>query len=103
MNSDILFGILWIATVLLAWFYAKTTKKIETNDRLYMLFDRMYEWAEIVVRWVDDRLKDEDGNNKRTAAINALKEIRDKLGIEISDDQLGMLISAAYKNMVEFR
>lgn len=101
MIASIIFGVLWIITMIAAGLYVKAEQAIKKDIRKYETFIELQNWAEIAVRWAQDRLGDQMGHNRRIAAINALKEIRDKLGIDISDDQIGMLISSAYAIMTE--
>lgn len=54
-------------------------------------------WAEVAVKWAEDRLKGEDGESKRKAAIGALTEtLKDMGAADVPEDQIKMLISAAY-------
>lgn len=99
--AEIIFRVIEIIVMLAVLGYLAAIKKIDENDRARDIFTNMQEWAAIIVRWAADRLDAHPGEDRRAAAVNALKAIRDKAGIELTDEQIGMLISSAYTMMME--
>ena len=59
----------------------------------------MRDWAADGVRWAQDYMQSAEGAQKRQAVINALLEIRDKEKFNITDDQIEILVRAAYTVM----
>ena len=99
--TEIIFRVIELFVMLAVLGYVAWMKKIREGERAAEIFDNIQMWADIVVRWAADRLDGEPGESRRNAAINALKDIRDRLGIELTDDQIAMLISSAYRVMME--
>ena len=101
MNSQIIYGILWAISILVAGGFAKWWKDAKNDERVSRALAELHEWADIAVRYAKDigEQEDLDGDARRTAAITMLTRIRDKIGLDITDDQIIMLIRAAYTVM----
>lgn len=99
--TEIIFRIVELGVMIAVVVYLHIVRKIHENERAAEIFDNIQMWADIIVRWAADRLHGESGESRRNAAINALKEIRDRIGIDITDDQIAMIISSAYMMMME--
>lgn len=99
--TEIIFRIIELGVMVAVLIYVMAINKIRENEKASAMFDEVQGWADIVVRWAADRLNSEPGEQRRTAAIGALKEIRDKLGIQLTDEQVAMLVSSAYMMMSE--
>ena len=59
------------------------------------------DWASDSVRWAQDLMKTASGDERRFAVINTLKEIRTECNLNITDDQINVLVRAAYIAMKE--
>lgn len=99
--TEIVFQVIQLCVMIAVLCYLRAVKKVREDERATEIFDNIQLWADIVVRWAADRLGEDSGEVRRKAAINALKEIRDRLGVDLSDDQLAMLVSSAYRVMME--
>lgn len=99
--TEIVFRIMELVVMLAVLGYMAAVKKINENDKAQAAFDNIQMWADIVVRWAADRLDCHPGEDRREAAVTALKQVRDKLSIELTDEQVAMLVSSAYRVMME--
>lgn len=99
--SEIIFRVIELLVMLAVLGYVAGMKKIREDERASEIFDNMQMWADIVVRWAADRLDCNPGEDRREAAVTALKQVRDKLDIELTDEQVAMLVSSAYRVMME--
>ena len=59
----------------------------------------MQDWAADAVRWANDFMKAHPGEEKRKAVLEALYEIRDRKDWDITDQQIDILVRAAYVAM----
>ena len=99
--AEIIFRVVELIVMLTVLGYVAGMKKLRENEKAVEAFDNIQLWADIVVRWAADRLNSEPGEQRRTAAIGALKEVRDMLGLKLTDEQIAMLVSSAYRMMME--
>lgn len=101
MIGQLLYGILWVVSIIVAAGFAKWWKDAKDDERVSRTLSELQEWAEIAVRYAKDIGEQEDltGDNRRKAAINVLTQIRDRYDIDISDDQIVMLVRSAYTVM----
>ena len=102
--STTLFGFLWIVTIVVVWGIKRTAQAIIKDDQYSALLTRFEDWAAIAVRYAKDWGEQEhmSGSDRRRIAVQAMKELRDKLNLDdISDEQIEMLIRAAYTIMVD--
>lgn len=102
--STTLFGFLWIVTIVVAWGIKRTAQTIIKDEQYSALLTRFEDWAAIAVRYAKDWGEQEhmSGSDRRRIAVQAMKELRDKLNLDdISDEQIEMLIRAAYTIMVD--
>lgn len=99
--SEIIFKLIEIAVMLGVLFYVRAIVPHAEQDQWQKIFEEIQTWALIAVHWAQDRLWTEPGTDRRKAAVNALKQIRDQLGLQqaLTDDQIYMLISDAYMVM----
>lgn len=86
-----------VATLLIVRHLIPFVKKWVTAKQL----EELKGWASDGVRWAQDWMSAEPGDDKRSAVINILKDIRDKEGIDLDDGQLTVLVRAAYVAMKE--
>lgn len=102
--SSMIFGILWIVTIAVAWGIKRTAQAIIKDEQYSALLTRFEDWAAIAVRYAKDWGEQEhmSGSDRRRIAVQAMKDLRDKLNLDdISDEQIEMLIRAAYTIMVD--
>jgi len=60
--------------------------------------NQMETWAMNAVLWAEQFIK-ADGNDKKKAVVDFLKKIRNEKNINITDEQIEILIEAAVKSM----
>ena len=65
------------------------------NERLEMM-DR---WATNAVLYAEQFLNSKTGEEKKTAVLSFLKDVRDKNNIQITDEQLEVLLESAVMGM----
>lgn len=102
--STTLFGFLWIMTIVVAWGIKRAAQAIIKDEQYSALLTRFEDWAAIAVRYAKDWGEQEhmSGSDRRRIAVQAMKDLRDKLNLDdISDEQIEMLIRAAYTIMVD--
>ena len=104
MTYQLLYGVLWAFTIGIVTGIAKWWKDRKDNEHVQAVFSEIKDWAAIAVRAVKD-LGDGDlemtGTEKRDYAVKVLSDIRDKIGFDISDEQLELLIRHAYTVMMD--
>ena len=98
MSSQVLFGVLWAITLFVVTAIAKWWKRNKDDEGVQAAFSNLKDWANIVVRATEDigYAMEMTGEEKLRYAIRSLKELRDKIGIDITDEQVEMLVRAAY-------
>lgn len=102
MNTGMmLFGILWLATIVLFSIIKMAEHKLKQNEDYMNTFDKLQDLASVAVRWAQDRMGKDTGEERRRAAVSALMQYRDMLEMELSDEQIEMLVSAAYTIMID--
>lgn len=98
-----LYGFLWAFTILIVTAIAKWWRANKDEEQVQAAFKELQEWAAIAVRAAQDIGNNTEmtGTEKADFAFNTLVEVRNKLAIDISDEQLRLLIRAAYTVMLD--
>ena len=102
-HSTIIF-ILQLIVLIAAFLFGKYIKPnipSETFNDVASKFEIIVAWAEKFVAWAAYFKKDKTGKEKMEAVISELRDIADKYGIEITDNQLKAIAQAAYDQMVK--
>ena len=100
MNEGMmLFGILWIITVIVFTLVKKAEQAVKEDELLTNKLLTLKDFAEVGVKWAQDHMWQEAGVDRRKAAVKALRQYRDMLGLDLTEDQLEALVSVAYKVM----
>lgn len=102
MNIEMmLFGVLWIVTVVIFTALKKADQAFKEDERYQAALDKLHEWAAFTVRYAKDigEENDMEGRDRREIAVQALSDMRDKLDLDIDDTQILMLVRAAYTIM----
>lgn len=81
--------------------YVKPNIPAETFTDMASKFEIIVAWAEKFVAWAAYFKKDKTGKEKMEAVISELRDIADKYGIEITDNQLKAIAQAAYDQMIK--
>lgn len=98
------YGILWAVTIALAAIIGKWWKAHKDEENVQSAFAEIMDWAEIAVRAakdLGDSKLEMTGSEKAEYAFEILKDVREKLGVDLSDEQLMLLIRHAYTVMVD--
>ena len=99
--AEIIFSAVELVVMLAVLFCVRMILPKIEQDEWESILSEFRDWALIAVKWAQDRLGTEPGEDRRRAAVNALKQIRDQMGLQelITDDQVYMLVSDAYMVM----
>lgn len=99
MVSQIIYGSLWVITIFVVGFAAKWWKNNKDEESVQMAFAELMDWADIVVKAAEDlgHVAEMTGEEKLRYAVRSLGEVRDKIGLDITDEQVEMLVRAAYQ------
>lgn len=103
MIAQVIYGVLWAVTIWVVSIIAKWWKAVKDEEKVKTAFNELKEWAEIAVRSVQDLGADVgmSGENKRLYAQGVLYDIRDKLELDITNEQIEMLVRHAYTVMCD--
>lgn len=100
MNTGyVIFGILWLVSLFIFTGLKKIDQELKHDERYIDALNQLHTFADFVVRYAKD-LGDEndiDGRDRRQIACKALQEIRDNLGLDITDEQIELLVRANYQ------
>lgn len=102
--TQVVYGILWAATIFLATIIGRWWKAHKDEENVQAAFAELKDWAEIAVRAakdLGDSKMEMTGSEKAEYAFMVLRDVREKLGIDITDEQLMLLIRNAYTVMVD--
>ena len=98
MNKEVIFSIIYCLVTVGAFCAGKFIfPKIPASvkDKLVDLA----EWAAKFVVWAREFLKTESGEKKMAAVVEQLKQIAEKAGIEVTEEQLKAIAQTAYEAM----
>ena len=98
MNKEVIFSIIYCLVTVGAFCAGKFIfPKIPASvkDKLVDLA----EWAAKFVVWAREFLKMESGEKKMAAVVEQLKQIAEKAGIEVTEEQLKAIAQTAYEAM----
>lgn len=104
MITQVIYGVLWAVTIAVVSVIARWWKAHKDEESVQSAFTELQEWAGIVVRAAKDLGAtdlDMTGEDKRLYAQRVLKEVREKLGLDITDEQIEMLVRHAYTVMCD--
>ncbi len=104
MNIQVIYGILWAVTILVASVIGRWWKMHKDEENVQSALKEIQDWAEIAVRAakdIGDSKIEMTGSEKAEYAYNILTDVRDKLALDLSDEQLMLLIRSAYTVMKE--
>ncbi len=102
--TQVVYGILWAVTILLAAVVGKWWKAHKDEDSVQAAFAELRDWAEIAVRAakdLGDSKMEMTGSEKAEYAFMILRDVREKLGLDLTDEQLMLLVRHAYTVMVD--
>lgn len=101
---QVAYGILWAVTILLVTIIGRWWKAHKDEENVQSAFAELKDWAEIAVRAakdLGDSKLEMTGSEKAEYAFIVLKDVRDKLGLDLTDEQLMLLVRHAYTVMVD--
>lgn len=98
MNKEVIFSIIYCLVTVGAFcagkfIFPKIPASVKEN-----LAD-LAEWAAKFVVWAREFLKMESGEKKMAAVVEQLKQIAEKAGIEVTEEQLKAIAQTAYEAM----
>nr|WP_305139426.1 phage holin, LLH family [uncultured Acetatifactor sp.] len=98
MNKEVIFSIIYCLVTVGAFcagkfIFPKIPASVKEN-----LAD-LAEWAAKFVVWAREFLKTESGEKKMAAVVEQLKQIAEKAGIEVTEEQLKAIAQTAYEAM----
>lgn len=98
MNKEVIFSIIYCAVTVGAFCAGKyifPNIPASVKDKLAELA----EWAAKFVVWAREFKKAESGEKKMEAVVKQLKEIAEKAGMDVTEDQLKAIAQTAYEAM----
>ena len=98
MNKEVIFSIIYCAVTVGAFCAGKyifPNIPASVKDKLAELA----EWAAKFVVWAREFKKTESGEKKMEAVVKQLKEIAEKAGMDVTEDQLKAIAQTAYEAM----
>lgn len=98
MNKEVIFSIIYCAVTVGAFCTGKyifPNIPASVKDKLAELA----EWAAKFVVWAREFKKTESGEKKMEAVVKQLKEIAEKAGMDVTEDQLKAIAQTAYEAM----
>lgn len=101
--NQLIFGVLWLLTIIIIIFIKRADRLVYEKIHYIVALMKLEDYATVVVKYVKD-MGDEQGlagPGRRLIAAQALLDFRDKLGLDVTHEQVEMLIRAAYVTMKE--
>lgn len=95
--NDILFEILKLIVMLVAGFVAGTF--FHVREKWAKEFDAFSAWVKVAVDWAQQVYWAENGQMRKGVVMEFLKTLRNKHKVNISDEQIEVLVEAAVKQM----
>lgn len=97
--SNLTFELLKVAVMVGAMFLAGTwaALKMRHGEKL----DEFFKWTNKAVLWAQQVYWSEPGAARKAVAMEFLKTLRDKYRLDVTDEQISVLIEAAVKEFNE--
>lgn len=95
--NDILFEILKLIVMVVAGFAAGTY--FHVRGKWAKEFDAFSAWVKVAVDWAQQVYWAENGQTRKGVVMDFLKTLRNKHKVNISDEQIEVLVEAAVKQM----
>lgn len=94
-----LFNIISLATVLIFALIARHLIPLIKNRANFDDFAQLLEWIDAAVQYAQQTMYDETGAEKKTAVLELITDYCKKKGINITAEQLDVLIESAVKQL----
>lgn len=96
--NQMIFSVLWLLTIITIILVKKEDRTAFEKIRYIIASKKLEDYAMIVVKYVEDMGGEQGmpGAGRRMVAVQALLDFRDKLDLDVTHEQIEMLIRAAY-------